>query len=442
MDQVRGNDQHPVIIQKTAYCDTHTPLNALTSPGKTTEDAREEQRERMKKARKMLAQKRVCPPVILIPTIPADKVQEIASLVSFKKKDQFLQRLIAYWTLKRQHRNGVPLIRRLQSQGSSRPVVASNSASGGKRSGNESSPDAKELYQQLKYWKCVRQDLERARLLCELVRKREKMKLMLIKTSEEMTMAQLHPLEGILHKVLDQLIAKDTHAIFLEPVDVDEVPDYMDIVKHPMDLGTMRLKLSSGEYFRLDDLEADFDLMIRNCLAYNERDTMFYRAGVRLRDQASIIFRTTRKDMERKGLLEPPQKTDEQIAQAIDDELEELTSKPPDEKTIDKMQELINKATTLKNGQSKAKRVKQIKAELVKARKNLKKESMSRRNSQPPAPPPPPEKEDSSESSSEDEVVKPPVKVAANNRQSLQTPPSSPLKQSANSASPSGVNRR
>jgi len=35
--------------------------------------------------------------------------------MSVPKKDQFIQRLIAYWTLKRKFRNGVPLIRRLQT---------------------------------------------------------------------------------------------------------------------------------------------------------------------------------------------------------------------------------------------------------------------------------------------------------------------------------------
>lgn len=228
MEQVKGNQAHPVIIQKTAFCDSHTPADALTADANS-----EETREKMKKARKMLEKKRTSAPVILIPTIPPDRVQEISGLVSFQKKAQFIQRLIAYWTLKRQYRNGVPLLRRLQvqSQAHSRP-------------GLDGSPDAKELYQQLKYWQCLRQDLERARLLCELVRKREKLKLALVKTHEQAVMLEINPLEVAFERILDQLEAKDNGEIFAEPVDVNEVPDYMDVVKEPMDLSELFANLS------------------------------------------------------------------------------------------------------------------------------------------------------------------------------------------------------
>lgn len=165
----------------------------------------------MIQARKMLAKKRTSAPVILIPTIPPERIQEIGSLVTITKKSQFIQRLIAYWTLKRQFRNGVPLLRRLQS------------AQGGPRDSNTSNVDTIELCRQLKYWQCLRQDLERARLLCELVRKREKMKLEYTKVSEKCLNIKLKPLEASLRNVLDLIQAKDTNEIFSEPVDLEEV---------------------------------------------------------------------------------------------------------------------------------------------------------------------------------------------------------------------------
>lgn len=94
------------------------------------------------------------------------------------KRSQLIQRLIAYWTLKRQYRNGVPLLRRLQSSHpQSRPPPLGEHSS----SPTHDSELREELYRQLKYWQCLRQDLERARLLCELVRKREKLKKELFK---------------------------------------------------------------------------------------------------------------------------------------------------------------------------------------------------------------------------------------------------------------------
>lgn len=153
MDTVKStsDDASPVTVQKVAYCDAHCPAvtggnENMNLSSTEAERLRQQSRNKMKQARKTLAIKRESVPLILIPTIPADRVQQITSLVHFQKKTQFIHRLIAYWTLKRQHRNGVPLLRRLQSQGQ---VHQSK--------GIEGSPNASELNHQLKYWQCLRQ---------------------------------------------------------------------------------------------------------------------------------------------------------------------------------------------------------------------------------------------------------------------------------------------
>lgn len=371
MDTVRtGNETQPITVQKTAYCDAHTPCSSLDGQQgnrSDSEKAREENRNKMKQARKMLAKKRTSVPIILIPTIPTEKIQEIATLVHIQKKTLFLQRLVAYWTLKRQYRNGVPLLRRLQSQGQA------NSCINGIRNGIEGTPDTTELYQQLKYWQSLRQDLERARLLCELVRKREKLKSLQIKVSEQIMMMEINPLDAALKKLLDQLVQKDTTEIFLEPVDVNEVPDYMDIVKKPMDLSTMRLKLNSGIYASLEDVENDFDLMIKNCLLYNNKDTVFYRSGIKMRDHGSSIFKHLRKELEQQGLVEA-KKSDDFIIQSLDTELKALLATQQlntNEKQIIKLQILLDKALKIKTISARS-RVKQIRNEITRVKKLVK----------------------------------------------------------------------
>ncbi|XP_055603021.1 bromodomain-containing protein homolog [Uranotaenia lowii] len=438
MDQVRGNDTHPVIVQKTAYCDSHTPLNALGSPESGAEaDPREASRERMKKARKMLAMKRTSAPVILIPTIPPNRVEEISSLVNFAKKPQFIQRLIAYWTLKRQHRNGVPLLRRLQSQGQSNsappPILPPAAIAGREKS--DGSPDTRELYQQLKYWQHLRQDLERARLLCELVRKREKLKLIQIKTVEQAVMTELNPMEGVLHKILDQLDAKDIQEIFKEPVDTEEVADYRDVIKNPMDLGTMRQKLKTGYYTTIEDLEADFTLMINNCLTYNNKETIFYRYGIKMREAGTIIFRTIRKELERAGLLEkhhPPVvvETEDSLAVDIEAELHLLQQEPLSLDVIEKLQQQVTKANGIKHALTRTKKLKALRAEISKVKRFLAKE------------------QEKQEPAVEIPVLETPKKTStepapfSKSPKQQQTPAVSPLKALNSSPSPSGVNRR
>lgn len=58
---------------------------------------------------------------------------------------------------------------------------------------------------------------------------------------------------------------------FLKPVDYValNIPTYPDIIKHPMDLGTMDAKLKAGEYPSVQAFMDDFNLIIQNCRTFN-----------------------------------------------------------------------------------------------------------------------------------------------------------------------------
>ncbi|KAH9737094.1 hypothetical protein KPL71_018330 [Citrus sinensis] len=64
------------------------------------------------------------------------------------------------------------------------------------------------------------------------------------------------PEKRVLELILDILQRKDTNEIFAEPVDTKEVEDYYEIIKEPMDFGTMRAKLHEGMYTSLEQFEA------------------------------------------------------------------------------------------------------------------------------------------------------------------------------------------
>jgi len=44
-----------------------------------------------------------------------------------------------------------------------------------------------------------------------------------------------------LRTLLEAIKAKDTNDVFGQPVNIKEVPDYLEIVSHPMDLSTMQV---------------------------------------------------------------------------------------------------------------------------------------------------------------------------------------------------------
>lgn len=64
----------------------------------------------------------------------------------------------------------------------------------------------------------------------------------------------------------------------------------------------MKQKLEAYRYLNLDDFEEDFNLIVSNCLKYNAKDTIFYRAAVRLREQGGSVLRQARRQAEKMGI--------------------------------------------------------------------------------------------------------------------------------------------
>ncbi|XP_052030479.1 peregrin isoform X2 [Apodemus sylvaticus] len=390
-------------VRKTAYCDIHTPpgsarrLPALShSEGEEEEDEEEDEgkswssekvkkakaksRIKMKKARKILAEKRAAAPVVSVPCIPPHRLSKITNRLTIQRKSQFMQRLHSYWTLKRQSRNGVPLLRRLQTHLQSQRNCD--------QVGRDSEDKNWALKEQLKSWQRLRHDLERARLLVELIRKREKLKRETIKIQQIAMEMQLTPFLILLRKTLEQLQEKDTGNIFSEPVplsevtELDEVPDYLDHIKKPMDFFTMKQNLEAYRYLNFDDFEEDFNLIVSNCLKYNAKDTIFYRAAVRLREQGGAVLRQARRQAEKMGIdFEtgmhiPHNLAGEEVSQHTEDEEERLVllenqKHLPVEEQLKLLLERLDEVNASKQSVGRSRRAKMIKKEMTALRRKL-----------------------------------------------------------------------
>lgn len=76
-----------------------------------------------------------------------------------------------------------------------------------------------------------------------------------------------------LHKVVLKALWKHQFAWpFHQPVDAHKLnlPDYYKIIKHPMDMGTIKKRLDSNFYRSAQDCIKDFNQMFTNCYTYNK----------------------------------------------------------------------------------------------------------------------------------------------------------------------------
>ncbi|VVA95486.1 unnamed protein product [Arabis nemorensis] len=116
------------------------------------------------------------------------------------------------------------------------------------------------------------------------------------------------PDKKLLLFILDRVQKKDTYGVYSDPADPEELPDYHEIIKNPMDFSTLRKKLESGAYATLEQFEAslvlesftmlltenyhlaeDVFLICTNAMEYNSADTVYHR-------QARAMLEIAKKD--------------------------------------------------------------------------------------------------------------------------------------------------
>jgi hypothetical protein len=116
--------------------------------------------------------------------------------------------------------------------------------------------------------------------------------------------------EAILKKLMTQ---KCSH-IFNVPVDVEKlnIPDYNDIIKHPMDLGTIKARLDCGSYKSPSDFAADVRLTFNNAITYNPRGHAVHDMAIQL----NKMFEARWKTVEKKLASAPPNKPHVEVAMA------------------------------------------------------------------------------------------------------------------------------
>jgi chromodomain-helicase-DNA-binding protein 7 len=115
----------------------------------------------------------------------------------------------------------------------------------------------------------------------------EKERLLLEKAQRPNEMWQ--PLRRCL-MVLDRL-SKDSFAeIFLEPVDMEEFPDYEEMIDSPMDLGTIRQKLADKKYMAPENFARDVRKVWNNCKIYNQHGSAIWHVADYMSKQFERLY--------------------------------------------------------------------------------------------------------------------------------------------------------
>jgi hypothetical protein len=86
------------------------------------------------------------------------------------------------------------------------------------------------------------------------------------------------------------------------PVDpvLNGAPNYFNIIKHPMDLGTVLQRLERFAYTSVQSVVDDVELVFSNACTYNVPGTKIHKLAKTLRDKFKWLSRKPRMDLSQK----------------------------------------------------------------------------------------------------------------------------------------------
>ncbi|EFP80056.1 histone acetyltransferase [Puccinia graminis f. sp. tritici CRL 75-36-700-3] len=87
---------------------------------------------------------------------------------------------------------------------------------------------------------------------------------------------------NIIHHLLTSLQSHPSAWPFTKPINKDEVTDYYSVIKQPMDLETIELKLENNRYLSLQQFLDDCKLIFSNCRTYNPDGSNYVKNANRL----------------------------------------------------------------------------------------------------------------------------------------------------------------
>ncbi|XP_040204456.1 ATPase family AAA domain-containing protein 2B isoform X1 [Rana temporaria] len=104
----------------------------------------------------------------------------------------------------------------------------------------------------------------------------------------------LRELRLFLRDVTKRLATDKRFNIFSKPVDIEEISDYLEVIREPMDLSTIMTKIDKHHYMTVRDFLLDVDLICSNALEYNPDkepgDKIIRHRACTLKDTAHAII--------------------------------------------------------------------------------------------------------------------------------------------------------